>query len=308
MGIDIGGARVPKPTTTEARNMGIEIGTLQHPGAERRMVLPDPGKNLLHMLLSGQTGSGKSTTGTRITTRFAFRGDAAIVGADPKGGMELGPWAPRLTSFAVSKDEITSESGRVLETVHARADLLQSVAKLEGSSVRFWETRMGPWLLFVADEIAELRPQPGERGGMLALERLASIAALGRAVGVTILAMTQYALKSDFPGRLLTNLPTRICHRMGTPTEYMVALSVSKTLLEASGWRPITLDERGMFYITGAPGVPDMSKGKSTYMRDEMIPTVAERTAHLRWRPEQVYSVPTADWVVNNYPRGGYAQ
>lgn len=283
--------------------MGIEIGVMQHQGHERRMVLPDPGKNLLHMLLSGQTGSGKSTTATRIITRFAHRGDCAIAGIDLKGGMELGPWEDRFTKIMVSKEEATSELEALHGLVNARARLLQDVAKLEGSSIRFWETRMGPYLLIVVDEMAELRPQPGERGGMYALEQMASVAALGRAVGVTLLCCTQYALKADFPSRLLTNLPTRICHRMGTPLEYMVALSVSKTLLEASEWRPITLDERGMFYITGGPGVPDMAKGKATFMPDELIPTVASKTARFRWRPEQLYQVPTARWVVENYPR-----
>ncbi|HET9657525.1 MAG TPA: FtsK/SpoIIIE domain-containing protein, partial [Kineosporiaceae bacterium] len=55
-----------------------------------------------HWLVTGATRSGKSTLTARVLCGLAGR-PVALVGIDAKGGMELGPFRPRLTVLATTR-------------------------------------------------------------------------------------------------------------------------------------------------------------------------------------------------------------
>lgn len=277
----------------------MEIGLLELHGELDRWRLPAPGHGLLHMLLSGITESGKSGTMNRIVARLATRSDVALIGLDFKGGLELRPWSPRLTAIATDVAEAEDLLPQVATgLIPARAGLIGDIAEAEGKSLRLWESRMGAWLVLLVDEMAELR------SSKIALQALTSIAQVGRAAGVIVVAATQKALVasgsgSGFPSMLLTNLPGRVCHRMGTMLEYSTALNRPQEHLKLAGFTPIEEDQKGLAYVASVPGTPDLARVKATWMDDDRIPEIAAQTSRFRWRESQVLWTPSADWVLD---------
>lgn len=247
-----------------------------------RFTLPEPGHGLLHLLVSGQTGSGKSSTVAKLIGDLALNPNIAFEGIDRKGGLELFPWEPRFTSIAATDDECDEVLARLLDEIPRRAQTIRTESKKRGYSLRKWEPEMGPSILFVVDEAAEMDYNK------TAIQALASIAARGRALGIHIVMSTQYALANMFPTALLVNLTGRVCHRMGTLTQYATALGVDQAEAREAGVTAID-DEPGVCYVTGVEGVPRFMRCRSDFVPDEGIDRRAAATAHLRWDIENLY-------------------
>lgn len=277
----------------------IDVGRMLVNGKAGRFQLPELGtKGFSHVLMVGETGSGKSTTMTRLVDQGARRPDVALVLLDFKGGMELKPWMPAATVVIDSPGDAVGLLQEVRGMLEARAKMMAAVGQMEGIAVRFHEPRFGPKVLLACDELGELKSSP------LALSLLDSVAAMARAVGFGVVAATQYAPKSDYPSRLLVNLRSRIVHRMGTQLEYAVSLRTSIEQLDRWGFEGFTVDDY-QAVVSGISGVPDGALVKATVVPDEQIPDRAQAAAQWRWRPEQVFTAPPAKWVLENYPSEG---
>ncbi len=240
-----------------------------------RFAIPAPGHGLVHVLSSGKTGSGKSSTAARIIGEIALFPNVGIVGFDFKGGLELFPWEKRFTWIAANHGEAPLFFEWLVDEVEARALVIRQFSKEKGVTYRQWEDWMGPRILMVVDEMAE--------ANKVELEFLASIAARSRALGMNLLCSTQYALSSKFSSELLLNLSARICHRMGTQLQYATALASDPRELVDNGVRPISEEERGVCYVAGVPGMGQFVRCRADFVPDHAIDKRAGETAHLRW-------------------------
>ncbi len=259
-----------------------------------RFTVPAPGHGLLHLLNSGKTNSGKSSTAAKLIGALAGRADVVLVGDDHKAGMELLPWASRFTEIATTIAHTEDLLGRQVEQVDRRGQAILEHSERLGRTIRSWEPWMGPRIAHVVDEAAELT------GSRAAIELLDSLAARGRALGVHLIVSTQYALTSDFPTTLLLNLTGRICHRMGTTAQYATALAVDQGELRDHGFEPIPEGKRyqGVCYVNGIPGVADLSRCRTDLVSDAAIDRRAAATAHLRRSPAEVFDCPPVGELV----------
>jgi hypothetical protein len=134
-----------------------------------------------HGLFGGSTGSGKSGGLNVLIGNLVACSDVVLWGIDLKRGMELGPWASCLNRLATTPGQAQALLSDAVAILEARA------AKLAAEGRRTWEPSPGvPALVIIIDEYAELAEAAAEGIG-----DADSIARLGRALAVTLIAATQ---------------------------------------------------------------------------------------------------------------------
>jgi S-DNA-T family DNA segregation ATPase FtsK/SpoIIIE len=108
-------------------------------------------------------------------------GDAVIWAIDLKTGMELGPWAPCIDRLATTTGQASALLADAVTIPQARAEHLAATGR------RVWKPSPGmPVLVIIVDEYAELADEAPD-----AMGDTDSIARLGRAVAVTLVAATR---------------------------------------------------------------------------------------------------------------------
>ena len=158
-----------------------------------------------HALFAGTTGAGKSGGLNALMGTLAACGDVVIWAIDLKKGMELGPWAPCIDRLATTPEEAAALLADAVAILQARA------AHLAATGRRVWEPSPAmPALVIIVDEYAELTDEAPD-----AMSDTDSIARLGRAVAVTLVAATQRPTqKAMGQGAVRSQMDTRICFRV----------------------------------------------------------------------------------------------
>jgi hypothetical protein len=191
-----------------------------------------------HALFAGTTGSGKSGGLNVLMGTLAACEDVVIWAIDLKKGMELGPWGACIDRLATTPEEAAGLLGDAVAILQARA------ARLAVTSRRVWEPAPDmPALVIIIDEYAELADEaPGVMGDT------DSIARLGRAVAVTLVAATQRPTqKAMGQGAVRSQMDTRVCFRVRERRD--VDLVLGQGMLTA-GWSAHTLNTPGKFLIS----------------------------------------------------------
>ena len=163
----------------------------------------------LHGILGG-TGSGKSGGLNVLIGNLVACRDVVIWGIDLKRGMELGPWESCIDRLATTPEEAISLLQDAVAVLEARAALLAAAGR------RGWPISAAmPALVILIDEYAELAEKaPG------AMSDTDSIARLGRAVAVTLIASTQRPTqKAMGAGAVRSQMDLRICFRVREPRD-----------------------------------------------------------------------------------------
>ena len=139
--------------------------------------------------------------------------------------------------------------------LEARAELLAATGR------RVWEISPGmPALVVIIDEYAELADDAPD-----AMSDTDSIARLGRAVAVTLIAATQRPTqKAMGQGAVRSQMDLRICFRVREPRD--VDLILGQGMLRA-GWDAHNLNAPGKFLVS-APG-HDSPKRARAYLLTE---------------------------------------
>lgn len=150
----------------------MEIGVTEDGQPVRVLVLRR------NVLVGGIMGSGKSGVLNLIIANLAACRNVVLWGIDMKGGMELQPWASCFERLAFTPAQATQLFRDAVKRLEERA------ARMAAEGKRVWEpTPEDPALVIIVDEYAEL---PDAAHG-----DADSLARLGRAVAVNLIAATQ---------------------------------------------------------------------------------------------------------------------
>ena len=217
-----------------------------------------------HALFAGTTGSGKSGGLNVLMATLAACDDVVIWAIDLKNGMELGPWAPCIDRLATTPEEAAALLADAVTILQARA------AHLAATGRRVWEPSPEmPALVIIVDEYAELADEAPD-----AMSDTDSIARLGRAVAVTLIAATQRPTqKAMGQGAVRSQMDTRICFRVRERKD--VDLVLGQGMLSA-GWHAHTLNAPGKFLVS-APEHATPKRARAYLVTDD---DVARTVAH----------------------------
>ncbi len=223
----------------------------------------------LHGIFGGTTGSGKSGGLNVLMGNLVACRDVVIWAIDLKRGMELGPWQSCIDRLATTPDEAITLLRDAVAVLEARAALLAAAGK------RVWEISPGmPALIIIIDEYAELADEAPE-----AMSDTDSIARLGRAVAVTLIAATQRPTqKAMGQGAVCSQMDLRICFRVREPRD--VDLILGQGMLRA-GWDAHNLNAPGKFLVS-APGHDRPQRARAYLLTDQVVTETAARYAGYR--------------------------
>jgi S-DNA-T family DNA segregation ATPase FtsK/SpoIIIE len=188
-----------------------------------------------HELILGATQSGKSVYLRNLLCGLA-RQRVVLVGIDCKWGVELAPFAPRLSALADTPDRANDLLDALLEEMEARFRLIGlsgGVGSDAGLTSDVWglseKVRPVP-VLIVVDEVAELflaanRDDEKRRDAMVT--KLIRLAQLGRAAGIYLEVCGQRFGSELGKGAtmLRAQLTGRVCHRVNDESSANMALA-----------------------------------------------------------------------------------
>jgi S-DNA-T family DNA segregation ATPase FtsK/SpoIIIE len=243
--------RPTKPGWLELRLIGWDVLAYVRPARRRRdngglltlpMALRDDGRwhvrdfrAVPHELILGATQSGKSVYLRNLLCGLA-RQPVVLVGIDCKWGVELAPFAPRLSALADTPDRANELLDVLLDEMEARFRLigLRSGAGPDDvltSDVWGLSEKVRPVpVVVVVDEVAELflaasRDDEKRRDAMVT--KLIRIAQLGRAAGIYLEVCGQRFGSELGKGAtmLRAQLTGRICHRVNDESSANMALA-----------------------------------------------------------------------------------
>jgi hypothetical protein len=223
----------------------------------------------LHGILGGTTGSGKSGGLNVLMGNLVACRDVVIWAIDLKKGMELGPWASCIGRLATTPGQAAALLRDAVTVLEARAALLAAAGKRE------WPISPGmPALIIVIDEYAELADEASA-----AMNDTDSIARLGRAVAVTLIAATQRPTqKAMGAGAVRSQMDLRICFRVREPRD--VDLILGQGMLRA-GWDAHNLNAPGKFLVS-APGHDTPKRARAYLLTDQVVTETAAYYAGCR--------------------------
>jgi DNA segregation ATPase FtsK/SpoIIIE-like protein len=236
-----------------------------------RPVLADLGK-MPHLLVAGQTGSGKSVCLNAIIVSLLYRltpDQLRIILIDPKM-VEFGTYEglPHLLTPVVN--EITDAINALRWSVQVMRDRYR---KLKGAKARniiaynhaVKPSERMPFIVIIIDEMADLMAQEGYE-----IEAcITSLTQLARAVGIHLVLATQRPSVKIITGNIKANIPARIALNVASYND-------SRTILDYKGAESL-LGNGDMLYKPIDEDTPIRAQG--AYVDDEEIKKVVEYLA-----------------------------
>lgn len=230
-----------------------------------------------HLLIAGQTGSGKSVMINTLLSSLLYRNspsDMRLILVDPKQ-VEMAPYAdiPHLLTPVITEPEkCISALKWAVNEMERRYSLL---AEEKMRDIKTYNQSKGeeamPYIVIVIDELADLM-MVAARDVEALIVRLAQKA---RAVGIHLVLATQRPSVDVITGLIKANIPARIAFTVASQVD-------SRTILDQVGAEKL-LGQGDMLLLT-----PSMSKPKriqGAWVTDEEVVKI---TDHLRMqRPPQ---------------------
>jgi S-DNA-T family DNA segregation ATPase FtsK/SpoIIIE len=247
-----------------------------------------------NVLIGGIMGSGKSGILNLIIANLAGCRDVVLWGVDMKGGMELQPWAACFDRLAFTPQQAT-------QLFHdAVAKLNERAARMAAEGKRVWEpTPEDPALIIIVDEYAELPDDAHPDAD--------SLARLGRAVAVNLIAATQRPTQAAMGKNtaVRSQMDIRICLRVREPRDADLILGQG---MVNSGWHAHRLTQPGEFLIS-APEYTMPERNRAYLLTDARRDYHVSRCAPLRPRlaashPDTLPTAPPSPQAALEPPRG----
>jgi hypothetical protein len=228
-----------------------------------------------HALLGGTTGAGKSGGLNVLLANLAACRDVVIWAIDLKKGMELKPWAPCIDRLATTPEEAAALLTDAVTILQARAQ------HLTDNGWREWEpSPHAPAMLIIVDEYAELAEASTD-----AMTATDTIARLGRAVAVTIVAATQRPTQQAMgKGAVRSQMNVRIAFRVRERRD--VDLVLGQGML-STGWSAHTLNAPGKFLVS-APEHDTPRRARAYLVTDQDVSAAVAQYAPTRPRLDSV--------------------
>ena len=180
-----------------------------------------------HILISGMTGSGKSIVLHNLILSLLMKKDPVQ--------MHLYIIDPKATEFEYYKNLAACT---VVSEVNGAVDLLKNLCiemdrrysvlaaagcrDIDSYNQKFADRPMRRDIVFI-DELSDLMSM----GGKSVEGSIVRIAQKARACGIHLVIATQYPVAKVVTGLIKANMPTKICLRVGTVTNSMVALDMA---------------------------------------------------------------------------------
>lgn len=230
-----------------------------------------------HMLIAGQTGSGKSVMINTLLTSLLYRNspaDMRLILVDPKQ-VEMAPYEdiPHLLTPIITEPEkcISALKWAVNEMERRYSLLAQDKIKDIHSYNQKTQDEAMPYVVIVIDELADLM-MVAARDVEALVVRLAQKA---RAVGIHLVLATQRPSVDVITGLIKANVPARIAFTVASQVD-------SRTILDGMGAEKL-LGQGDMLLKTATMNKPKRIQG--AWVTDEEVIKI---TDHLRMqRPPQ---------------------
>ena len=228
-----------------------------------------------HAILGGATGSGKSGGLNEIMANLAACRDVVIWAIDLKRGVELKPWAACIGRLATTPAEAGALLSDAVTVLYARAEHMAS------HGWREWQpAEAAPALVIIIDEYAELAEQVPR-----ALKDTDTIARLGRAPAVTLIAATQRPTQKVMgQGAVRSQMNIRIAFRIQEQRD--VDLVLGQGMLKA-GWHAHKLNAPGKFLVS-SPEHDNPRRARAYLLTDDDVTEAAARYAPTRPRLDAI--------------------
>ncbi|MEO3787168.1 FtsK/SpoIIIE domain-containing protein [Actinocorallia sp. B10E7] len=233
-----------------------------------------------HWLNAGATQSGKSTLINAVIRGLAPQ-PVALVGFDLKGGVELTPYAPRLSALATTRTESVELLGGLVQILEDRMRLCR---KAGARNVWQLPVEMQPVpVVVLVDEVAELflMADKSEKDEVAkTATALLRVAQLGRAFAVYLIVSGQRIGSDLGPGvtALRAQLTGRVCHRVNDPeTANMTLGDLDPAALDAA--RAIAPETPGVAVVAGQDG--GWHRARSVLVTEDEAEHAARTYAHL---------------------------
>jgi DNA segregation ATPase FtsK/SpoIIIE, S-DNA-T family len=266
-----------------------------------------------HLLIAGQTGSGKSVMINTLLTSLLYRNspsDMKLILVDPKQ-VEMAPYEdiPHLLTPVITEPEKTISALKwAVNEMERRYKLLAeekirdiksynkkiqsgnakvSVADSDGNAQQVDDGAM-PYIVIVIDELADLM-MVAARDVEALIVRLAQKA---RAVGIHLVLATQRPSVDVITGLIKANIPARIAFTVASQID-------SRTILDQIGAEKL-LGQGDMLLLT-----PSMSKPKRIQGAWVMDEEVIKITDHLRMQSAPQYNDEIVSQPVQLNGKGG---
>lgn len=249
-----------------------------------------------HLLIAGQTGSGKSVSLNAILTSLLYirsPKELQLVLCDPKS-VELFQYAdlPHMMAKPEAQThrilqlliDCVEEMKRRTANLHNFGcknikeynDKVKAEAKIfrEAGHIEQAEKRLAdawPYILIVIDEMSDLVMSEKKA----TTELLAAISAMSRAAGIHMICATQRPSVDVLAGKIKVNFPARIAFRVPASQD-------SKTILNAKGAETL-LGKGDMFFVTpNKPGMQRIHAPWTTQVDVDKMKALSIKIGHFR--------------------------
>lgn len=247
-----------------------------------------------HLLIAGQTGSGKSVMINTLLTSLLYRNSPSemkLILVDPKQ-VEMMPYndIPHLLTPVITQPEkCISALKWAINEMERRYSLLaeEKLRDIKSYNLRKREESM-PYIVIVIDELADLM-MLAARDVEALIVRLAQKA---RAVGIHLVLATQRPSVDVITGLIKANVPARIAFTVASQVD-------SRTILDQGGAEKL-LGQGDMLLLT-----PQMSKPKRIQGAWVMDEEVVKITDHLRMQRPPEYDAEILAQPVQLNGKGG---
>jgi DNA segregation ATPase FtsK/SpoIIIE, S-DNA-T family len=189
-----------------------------------------------HLLIAGQTGSGKSVFLSLLITSLAIQRspqELKLVLVDTKQlDLTLFSGLDHVVETVDTIDALYPVMSMLDKEVRKRTALMKGIAR----NIREWNSlgmgRKLPYFILIIDELADVitldkekaKDEDKDNRNIRIAQSIKSLAQISRAAGVHIIGATQRPSVKIIDGDIKTNLPTRISFKLPSSTDSRVIL------------------------------------------------------------------------------------
>ena len=255
--------------SSEARKHPSKIAVGLGKDNSGRFIVADIAK-MPHVLIAGQTGSGKSVCINAIITSILFRAtpeEVKLILIDPKM-VELSMYndIPHLVCPVVTepKKAASALEWAVAEmTMRYKKFAERGTKNIKGYNSMLKEGEpMMPQMVIIIDELADLMMvSPGE-----VEDSICRLAQLARAAGMHLVIATQRPSVNVITGIIKANIPTRIAFSVSSQVD-------SRTIIDHGGAEKL-LGNGDMLYVP--PGISKPMRVQGAWISEEEVHSIVE--------------------------------